>query len=57
MAVNPASIKSSVGSMNDLKPESLSRVNFKGGAPPYAFYPCFLARNDSNVDFNVGHGM
>jgi hypothetical protein len=36
MAVSPDSIWSSVGSMNDLKPESLSRVNFKEGAPPYA---------------------
>src|SRR5690349_23244198 len=28
-AVNPGSTKSSVGSTNDLNPESLSRVNFK----------------------------
>src|SRR5262252_9214579 len=36
IAVSPGSMKSSVGSMNDLNPESLSRVNFKGGAPPCA---------------------
>ena len=30
MAVSPGSMKSSVGSTNDLKPENLSRVNFKG---------------------------
>src|ERR1700690_3716454 len=32
-AVKPGSTKSSVGSTNDLKPESLSRVNFNGPAP------------------------
>jgi hypothetical protein len=35
-AVRPDSMKSSVGSTKDLKPESLSRVNFKKYAPPYA---------------------
>src|SRR5690348_5448798 len=32
-AVRPGSMKSSVGSTKDLKPESLSRVNFKKNAP------------------------
>src|SRR6476646_5133808 len=31
-AVRPGSMKSSVGSTNDLNPESLSRVNFTGNA-------------------------
>jgi len=35
-AVSPGSTKSSVGSTKDLKPESLSRVNFNRYAPPYA---------------------
>src|ERR1041385_4494284 len=32
MAVSPGSMKSSVGSINDLKPERRSRVNFTGNA-------------------------
>src|SRR5689334_3460882 len=35
-AVRPGSTKSSVGSTNDLNPESVSRVNFNEYAPPYA---------------------
>src|SRR5580692_3076146 len=35
-AVKPGSTKSSVGSTNDLKPESLSRVNFNGLVLPLA---------------------
>src|ERR1700744_5099149 len=35
-AVRPGSIKSSVGSTKDLKPEILSRLNFNDYAPPAA---------------------
>ena len=34
IAVSPGSRWSSVGSTKDLNPESLSRVNFNGNAPP-----------------------
>src|SRR5215469_6592930 len=34
IAVSPCSIWNSVGSTKDLNPESRSRVNFKGRAPP-----------------------
>ncbi len=54
-AVRPGSMNSSVGSTKDLKPESLSRVNFKKNAPPYAccYAPAanyfFLASSASRV--------
>src|ERR1700761_2569820 len=49
-AVRPGSTKSSVGSTNDLNPESLSRVNFNGNAPPYARWNARLFRRELLVE-------
>src|SRR5262245_52893647 len=39
IAVSPCSMWNSVGSTKDLNPESLSRVNFTGRAPPQRRWP------------------
>src|SRR5258706_7889027 len=62
IAVSPGSMRSSVGSMNDLKPESLSLLNLNWNAPPYAFssflrQECIqrgLERRPGNVTWLLG---
>src|ERR1700743_2635973 len=42
-AVRPGSMKSSVGSTKDLKPDILSRLNFNEYAPPAAFVVALIS--------------
>src|SRR5258708_8438713 len=65
IAVKPRSIKSSVGSINDLNPESLSLVNLKRNAPPYACALFFreeriqrrFQRRPGHIAWLLGHAI